>query len=197
MDELEAPTSDRLIPAKERAVLPTRPQRGTFVQTDRAAHERWAALGVKHPAASALLHMLAAHVSDQNAVVASQATLAKLMGASISTVKRALKVLEQGNWIEIAQIGASGTVNAYVLNSRVAWIEGRDRLQYARLRADVLLASDEQPTMVAQGRPPLERLPRLGEVQIPAGSGLPPPSQPFFDGLEPELPTTDFGEAEG
>lgn len=197
MDELaKVQVPDRALSPKERATLPARPQRGTFVQTDRAAHERWAALGVKHPAASALLHMLAAHVSDQNAVVASQATLAKLMGASISTVKRALKVLEQGNWIEVAQIGASGTVNAYVLNSRVAWIEGRDRLQYARLRADVLLTSEEQPTSVTQDRPPLERLPRLGEVQIPAGSGLPPPSQPFLVGMEPGLPTTEFEEAD-
>lgn len=177
-------------PGQQKQTLPSRSPRGTYVQTDRAAHERWAALGVKHPAASALLHILAAHVSDQNAVVASQATLAKLMGASLSTVKRALKVLETGNWIETAQIGASGTVNAYVLNSRIAWTEPRDRLQYARLRADVLLVSDEQPNGVSNNRSPLERLPRIGEIQLPTGEGLPPPSQPFLDGMEPALPIT-------
>lgn len=181
---------------KTKAMLPARTPRGTYVQTDRAGHERWAVLGVKHPAASALLHILAAHVSDQNAVVASQSTLAKLMGASLSTVKRALKVLEEGNWIETAQIGASGTVNAYVLNSRIAWTEPRDRLQYARLRADVLLASDEQPNGIAHDRRPLERLPRVGEIQLPAGDGLPPPSQPFFDGMEPDLPATDQNNEE-
>ena len=177
-------------PRQQRHTLPTRSPRGTYVQTDRAAHERWAALGVKHPAASALLHILAAHVSDQNAVVASQATLSKPMGASLSTVKRALKVLESGNWIETAQIGASGTVNAYVLNSRIAWTEPRDRLQYARLRADVLLVSDEQPNGISSDRAPLERLPRIGEIQLPAGDGLPPPSQPSFPGLEGDLPAT-------
>jgi hypothetical protein len=27
------------------------------------------------------------------------------------------------------------------------------------------------------------------ERQLPSGAGLPPPSQPFFDGMEPDLPT--------
>jgi hypothetical protein len=43
-------------------------------------------------------------------------------------------------------------------------------------------------------QPPLRRLPKLGERQLPAGPGLPPPSQPFFDGLEPDLPATGAPE---
>ena len=176
--------------ADVRQTLPTKPTRGHFVQTDRAAHEAWARLGTKHPAASALLHVLAANVGDQNAVVASHKVLAKLMGSSASTVKRALKTLEAGNWIEIQQIGASGTVNAYVLNSRVVWTEARDRLRYARLQAEVLLAEDEQPDGITQNKAALHHLPRIGELQIPSGDGLPPVSQPSFPGLEPELPST-------
>ena len=126
MDELGADQE------AERPNFPMKPRRGHFVQTDRAAHEAWARLGTKHPAASALLHVLAANVGDHNAVVASHKILARLMGASSSTVKRALKTLSDGNWIEVQQIGASGTVNAYVLNSRVVWTEARDRLRYAR-----------------------------------------------------------------
>jgi hypothetical protein len=34
----------------------------------------------------------------------------------------------------------------------------------------------------------LHRLPRVGELQLPAGQGLPPVSQPSFPGLEPNLP---------
>lgn len=185
MDELG---SDR---AEGRPTLPGRPQRGHFVQTDRAAHEAWARLATKHPGASALLHVLAANIGDQNAVVASHKILARLMGASPSTVKRALRTLEDGNWIEVHRIGANGTVNAYVLNSRVAWTEGRDKLRYARLSADVLLAEDEQEAGALDApKAALHNLPRLGELQIPSGSGLPPVSQPSLPGMEPDLPTT-------
>lgn len=173
----------------KRTMLPAKKTRGHFVQTDRAAHESWARLGTKHPAASALLHVLAANVGEQNAVVASHKVLARLMGASPSTVKRALQTLEAGNWIEVAQIGASGTVNAYILNSRVAWTEGRDRLRYSRLQAEVLLAEDEQPAgALDSDKTALHQLPRLGELQIPSGEGLPPVSQPSFPGMEPKLP---------
>lgn len=175
---------------KQRTQLPEKRSKRHFVQTERAAHEKWAMLGVKHPAASALLHLLAANVGENNAVVASQKVLANLMGSSTSTVKRALRVLEEGNWIEIAQIGQSGTVNAYVVNSRVAWTEPRDQLRYARLKADVLLSSDEQPKPVAMDKQPLHQLPRIGEMQIPSGDGLPPPSEPSLPGMEMDLPGT-------
>lgn len=174
----------------EKQNLPTRKTRGHFVQTDRAAHEAWARLGIQSPAAAVLLHVLVANVGDENAIVASHKILAKLMGSSASTVKRALKILEEGNWIEVAQIGASGTVNAYILNSRVAWTEGRDRLRYSRLKAEVLVSEDEQPKgALEKAKSDLHRLPRVGEMQIPSGQGLPPVSQPFFAGLEPDLPS--------
>ena len=159
----------------ERTMLPTKKQRGHFVQTDRAAHEAWGRLAVKSPAAGALLHVLVANVGEQNAIVASHKVLAKLMGSSPATVKRALKILEAGNWVEVVQIGASGTVNAYVLNSRVAWTEGRDKLRYSRLQAEVLVSEDEQPAGVLDAvKEELHRLPRV--------------SQPSFPGLEPDLP---------
>lgn len=185
-------SSDESDSPKNRRTLPTKKPRGHFVQTDRMAHELWAKLGVKYPAASALLHVLAANVGERNAVVASHKVLSQLMGASVSTIKRALQILEAGNWIEIHQIGQNGTVNAYVLNHRVAWTEARGRMRYARIQADVILAEDEQrQTIEPENQPPLHALPRKGEIQIPYGDGLDPPSQPFFDGMEPDLPSTE------
>jgi hypothetical protein len=182
----------------EKSVLPVKKQRGHFVQTDRAAHEAWGRLAVKSPAAGALLHVLVANVGEQNAIVASHKILAKLMGSSPATVKRALKILEFGNWIEVVQVGASGTVNAYVLNSRVAWAEGRDRIRYSRLQAEVLVSEEEQPKNALDStKDELYRLPRLGELQLPSGQGLPPISQPSFPGLEPDLPATRRDEGGG
>ena len=165
---------------------------GSWVQTERASHEAWAALSVRNPKAGALLHVLAAQVGDHNAVVASQATLARLMGCSKETIKRALTELRAGAWIEVRQIGPTGSVNAYVLNSRVVWSGPRDGIRNALLSATVIVAEDEQPDRDALGRQePLKRLPRMagGERQLPAGNGLAPPSEPSLPGMEPDLPS--------
>lgn len=111
---------------------------------------------------------------------------------SLSTAKRGFSVLEKGNWIETRQIGITGTVNAYVLNERVAWFRARDDRQYALFSAQVVVAADDQPDRADLGRElePLKRLPRVypGERQLPSGDGLPPPSEPALPGFEPDLP---------
>ena len=100
----------------------TREHRGTWVQTERAAHEAWGRLIDRSPKAAKLMHILTARVGENNAVVVSHKTLAQLMGVrSVTTVKAALAVLAEDRWIEIRQIGQNGTVNAYVLNDRVVW----------------------------------------------------------------------------
>src|SRR3546814_13622099 len=76
-----------------------------------------------------LLHLLAARVGDNNAVVVSHKTLAELLGVrSITTIKTAITALVSGNWIEVRRIGENGTVNAYVLNDRVVWSGPREGL---------------------------------------------------------------------
>lgn len=167
--------------------------RGTWVQTERAAHEAWAGLMRESPNAAMLMHLLVARVGDQNAVVASQKVLASLMGRHINTVKNALRVLKDKNWIEVRQIGDRGTVNSYIVNDRIAWTGPRDGIRYSLFSARVLLSDEEQPDRaILDNQEPLRRVPSLfgGERQLPSGEGLPPVSQPFFDGLEPDLPAT-------
>ena len=41
----------------------TTPPGGTWVQTDRAAHERWAQLAIANPRASSVLHVLVAQMA--------------------------------------------------------------------------------------------------------------------------------------
>lgn len=169
------------------------PSRGTWVQTERAAHEAWAALIDQSPQAAKIMHILTARIEDHNAVVVSQDTLAKLAKASRRTVQRALTVLRDGNWIDIRQIGPNGTVNAYVINDRVAWADRRDNLRLSIFSATVIADAEEQPDQdQLHSLPSLHRLPTLfdGEAQLPSGAGLPPVSQPYFDGLEPDLPAT-------
>lgn len=164
---------------------------GTWVQVERAAMERWSKLAVSNPRAAAVMMLMTAQMGRNNALVASQTTLAKMAGCGLNTLKRALAVLKEGNWIEVRQIGPTGTACAYVVNDRVAWSGARDGIRYSLFSAAVLVSDAEQPDQAELGaQPPLEHIPTMhpGERQLPAGDGLPPPSQPAFEGMETELP---------
>jgi Firmicute plasmid replication protein (RepL) len=175
----------------ERTIGLTTQPSGTWVQTERAAHEKWAKLIGSHPKAAALMHVIVGNVGRQNALVASQKNLARMVGCTDRTVRRALEVLQAGNWIEVRQIGANGTTNAYVVNDRVAWSGNRDGIRYSLFSAAVLVSDDEQPDQDEIGAlPSLARIPALypGDRQLPTGPGLNPPTQPPLSGLEPDLP---------
>lgn len=179
--------------------LPEKKQSGTWVQTERAAHEAWAALMRDSPNAAMLMHLLVARVGDHNAVVVSQKTMAKIMGRHVNTVKTAFKTLRDRNWIEVRQVGERGTVNAYIINDRVAWTGKRDGIRYSLFSAAVVLADDEQPDRDQLGQlGPLRKVPSLlhGEQQLPSGVGLPPPSEPALPGMEPDLPATTLDKGE-
>ena len=176
------------------SALPEKRNAGQWVQTERAAHEAWASLIEKAPKAAQLMHILTARVGEHNAVVVSQKTLSALMKCSRRTVQRAVDVLVEDRWIEVRQIGENGTVNAHIINDRVAWSGKRDGIRYSLFTAAVIVSDEEQPDRdQIDHQAPLRRLPSLfrGEQQLPSGNGLPPPSQPFLDGMEPDLPTFD------
>lgn len=164
------------------------PPRGTWVQTDRAAHEAWARLCLRSPLAASVLHYLAAHVGDQQAVVVSQTVLASVLGASERGIQLALATLAAERWIQRVRIGR-GRECAYVLNSRVAWTQSREALPLALFSATVVASAHEQEPAALSG-PPLRRLPVLWpwEQQLPTGEGEPPVSQPALPSLEPDLP---------
>ena len=160
----------------------------TWVQTERAAHEAWGRLTIQSPRAAAVMHHLVANMGHQNAVVIPQKTLAKLVGCNARTVQRALDDLIKGGWIQVVQLGASGTVNAYVVNASVAWGEKREQIGRlavfnARVVADV---DDQAPEML--DRAELRRLPIIipPEEALPTGNGE-PGAQIALPGLEPVI----------
>lgn len=160
-------------------------KRQTWVQTERASHEAWADLVRTKPRAAALLHTIVAHMNEHSALVASRPVLARMEKVSEATVKRAVADLKAGNWIEVVQVGGKGGVNAYVVNSRVAWANRRDQLPTAMFTATVIADAGEQDSI---GTQPLRALPALypGEAQLPHEPAEPqPPSQPELLGVEP------------
>lgn len=162
-----------------------------WVQTERKAHEEWARLGIRKPIASAVLHKLVAAMGNQNAVVIGQKTLAALLGVHDRSISRAVSDLAAENWIQVVKIGKGKEV-CYLVNDRVAWGQPRDQLRLSVFSATIVANADDQDA-VTLGTAALRRIPTLypGERQLPSGEGLEPPSQPFFDGMEPDLPAIE------
>lgn len=166
------------------------PKPKTWVQTDRKAHEAWASLIAQKPRAAQLLHVLVAHMGHKNAVVASLKVLSDLMGVSTDTVRRSIKVLKAGSWVQVVNIG-KGREAAYVVNDRVAWGEKRAAMNHlSTFSAEVIADRGDQDAETLETTE-LRGIPHLypGELQAPGGSGLEPPSQPSFEGMEPDLPS--------
>ncbi len=176
--------------------VPAKNKPGQWVQTERKAHEAWANLIARKPSAAMLLHHLVAQMGHQNAVVVPQKVLAKLMGRSIDTVQRAIRDLEAERWIQVVKMNGPGTVAAYVVNDRVAWGQPRDQLRLSVFSAAVVADADDQDPLTLE-HSDLRRIPTLypGERQLPTGPGEDPPSQPNIDGLEPNLPAIQAGDA--
>lgn len=181
------PTSSKL----GRPALTADPHK-TWVQTERAAHEAWAALIVQAPRAAALMHILVAHMGEQNAVVINQKTLAKLAKCSRDTVIRSLATLKEFNWIQVVKLNGPGTVSAYVVNDRIAWGEARDKKYLSVFSASVVADVEDQEALELENSARLRRIPALfsGEMQLPTGPGDEPPAQALLGGLEPDLPAT-------
>jgi hypothetical protein len=140
---------------------------------------------------------MVAQMGRHNALVASQKTLMSLVGCSLATLKRSLEVLKEGRWIEVRQIGPTGTACAYIINDQVAWTGKREGIRYSLFSASILISDFEQPDSATMDhQEPLERLPALfkGERQLPTGPGLDPPTQPPLVGLEPDLPARQTPE---
>lgn len=171
----------------------SKPKNSTWVQTERESHEAWAALIGKTPKAAQLMHLLTTRINENNAVVVSLPTLAKLLKCSRPTAIRAINILKEGNWLQSLQIG--GSANTYIINDRVAWTQSRDKLRYSNFSATVIVFSDEQ---LDQGElenlKPLRKLPKVGELQFPHGDGLPIPSQPSLPDFETDLPSAGLSE---
>jgi len=163
---------------------PVVPARQTWVQTEREAHVAWGRMVVKHPSAAAVMHYLVALMDRGAAVAVSHSTLAKIVGVNERTVRRAIDVLAEGNWIQVLQVGQRGTVNIYVVNSQVAWADYRENLKLATFSARVVVdAADQSPNALEPRQ--LRRVPIIHppEEALPVGD-WPPGSQAQLPGME-------------
>jgi hypothetical protein len=174
--------------------IPSKPRsdtRSNFIQTEQSSHEAWARLTLEAPKSAALLHMLCSRMDRNcNAVVASWEVLSKLMGCHSRTVQRNMAVLRKEKWVQVVSLG-KGAVNAFVLNSTVAWGTSRDNLKFASFTAHIIADEAIQDSSTLNDK--LRKIPVLftGDEQLPVGESEPPPSQSHLDGMLPDLPAIE------
>lgn len=158
-----------------------------FVQVSRKYLDDLDELAFRSPAARKLLTSLVKAMNRQNAVMVSQASLVKLTGLSAPTIKRAVALLREQQWIEVLKVGTS---NVYRVNSSVFW-QARADGRWASFSAEVVLNFDEQDevTKAAPINPPkttLRHIPVLSadEDVLVSGAALgsdDPPEQAQLD----------------
>ena len=160
-------------------------QSAHFAMIELAALEGLHGLMKSSPKAAELIVCLVRRMSPGSGgvVLASRETMRELLNCSMPTVDRALKVLIEDGWVQRIRIGGA---HALAINSRVAWIGPRGELQHAVFGATVIASRSEQDA-IALNPPPIRELPILqqGEMAVPVGEGVQPPSQQLLGGIEP------------
>lgn len=117
------------------------------------------------PQAARLLVSLIRRMSPGSAgvVVISREAMREILGVSMPTVERALRVLITEGWVHRIRIGSA---SALAINRQVAWMGPRGEIQHAVFDATVIASRSEQDEM-SLNPPPMQRVPILapGESQ--------------------------------
>lgn len=157
----------------------------SFAMVEMHALEALHELMRRAPRAAELAVCLISHMrpGSGGVVLASRETMRELLGCSMPTVERALRVLISEGWVQRVKVGGA---HALAINSRVAWVGPRGDLTHAVFEATVIASRSEQDA-VSLSPPPARHLPTMqaGEQPVPYGDGMPPPAQPLLSGMEP------------
>ncbi|MGL4742717.1 MAG: replication/maintenance protein RepL [Sarcina sp.] len=87
---------------------------------------------------------LVQNMDKYNAVICSYTVLEESLEISNSTVKRAVKILKENNFIDIYK---SGTTNVYCINKNIVWSSWGKNYQYAKFGANIILSKTENKTL--------------------------------------------------
>lgn len=112
-----------------------------FAQLNLRYGKEWRALMKESPIAAQILMLLIEHADKYNAVICSYKVLEEGLGYCRTTIYKAVKVLQDNNFIQIQR---SGTANVYLINREVAWKSWGKNFQYAQFAAQVMISKSEQ-----------------------------------------------------
>lgn len=112
-----------------------------FLQVNKETYPLEDKLMKKNPLAYRIWRFLANNMDNYNAIIVSQVTLQEIFESSRTTIYRAIKLLEEENYIRIYK---SGTSNVYTLNDQMVWNSWGSNLKYSKFNANVIISETEQ-----------------------------------------------------
>lgn len=163
-----------VVPISEKEKAPTY----GWLQFEKKAIGELQKLAMTSPPAMATLMYLVNHMSRSNAIVVSQAAIAKGIGISRQTVNLGIKYLVDHNFVQVVKAGGA---TVYIVNSRVAW-QGERGARYAAFGADIIAIESEQTNDIDLATP-LKQVPVLhdGERLHVGNEPIEPPDQGELD----------------
>lgn len=111
-----------------------------YVQVSKIYIDEMNQLAHYAPSAHRVLWTLIGEMDKENAVMLSVDSLCKLTKLGSATIKRAVALLREQQWLDVFKIGTS---NVYRVNSALVWHERADS-KWASFSARVLVNFDEQ-----------------------------------------------------
>lgn len=128
-----------------------------FVQIERSALLPWERLIASDAVAARLMMRLMAKMNRRNAIVISQATLAKMLAVNVRTVRRSLRVLRETQWLQQVKIGNMAVL---VVSHAVAWSDSRElRGKFSVFDALIVADAAEQDALTLAMTGPLNTVP--------------------------------------
>lgn len=139
MAEIKDQQIDEIIEYNERKKSPYR----KWIQMNNDEHAREADdwLIANSPAAYRIFRFLVANMDNYNAVICSYKVMQEKFGYGQATVARAVKLLKDHKYIQIAK---SGTSNVYMINKHLYWNSWGTNFAYAEFDAKVIISASEQ-----------------------------------------------------
>jgi len=113
----------------------------SFIQMNKKTYELEDKLMQKNPLAYRIWRFLANNMDGFNAVIVSYNTMQEIFEVSRMTLYRAIKLLDEDDYIRIYK---SGTSNVYALNHDMVWNSWGTNKKYSKFNANVIISEDEQ-----------------------------------------------------
>lgn len=166
------------------------PGPATFTMVEKVALLNLDRLIQANPTAARLITSLIRLMEpgSSGVVVISRQAMTEILGCSMPTVDRCLKILIEGRWVHRVKVGGA---SALAINKTVAWCGPRGDMSHAIFSATVIAARSEQDE---HGLNPgeLQKLPiaHPGEEVLAVGRDPDPPFQQTLEGVLPAVALT-------
>lgn len=116
-----------------------------FLQVNKDTYKLEDKLMKQNPLAYRIWRFLANNMDSYNAVMVSYSVMTDIFEVSRTTLYRAIKVLDDENYIKIYK---SGTSNIYTLNDNMVWNSWGSNKRYSKFGANVIINEEEQTNKV-------------------------------------------------